>query len=898
VTDSGGASIAPPPVESPGVRAQGAASNPDRAVFPNGLTLLMSRDRSAAAVAVVTYVKAGYFDESDDEVGIAHVLEHMYFKGTPTRGVGEIARATKATGGYLNAHTIYDHTSYYAVVPAARFEDALAIQADAYANSLIDSAELAREIEVIVQEVRRKHDNPSALATESLYALLYDQHRIRRWRMGQPDRLRTFTRERLAGFYRNFYRPRNTIISVVGDVDPEEVWKAVDREYGGLADVGVVRPSGPEEGEAPPGARYREWSGDIVQSQIVLGWRAAPALHPDTPLLDLAAMVLGAGRGSRLYRALRERQLASTVAAYDYAPAELGVFVVHIESQPRSAGEAARAAWAQLDSLRSDGVGARELERAQRLLESQWVRRKESMEGQAMHLAEWEALGDWSLGERYLDAALGATAAQVTDVVRRYLTISDMGAIVYTPEGSARLASSVSELLTSGASPAPLEAVPISSEPPAVRTRPAAFEREEAGVRVYRTSAGVPILVRQKPGGLMTHAGVFALGGSRDESVANGGLTTLMVRSALKGAGRRSAAQFADALEMLGGSIGAIVGSETFGWSLSVPGRHTTAALDLLADVAQLPTMMPAVVETERTMALADLANLRDDMYRYPIRLATRAAYADHPYGAEVLGSEDSLRSINVEDIRRWHSEKVEQGGAQLVIAVVSGADPDDVAADAARAFGAIKAGAPRTLRPPRWPTAPVSRAEQRNKSQTALALAFPGPTRRDADRTAAQLTVGIASGLGGRFFEELRDRHSLAYTVNVATVERTLGGMFVGYIATSPEREEEARAGLAGQFAVLARDGVTDEELERAQSFAIGIHAIARQSGASLLGELSDAWLLGSGLSELGDFDERVRAVTVDAVSRVARASFDPDRMVEGIVRGTTESRTTESRE
>src|SRR6476661_10922724 len=106
-----------------------------RTVLPNGLTVVVRRDRSAPVVAIVTYVSAGYFDETDDVVGIAHVLEHMYFKGTPTRGVGEIAKQTKAVGGYLNAHTIYDHTSYYAVLPREGFAAGLEIQADAYKHS-------------------------------------------------------------------------------------------------------------------------------------------------------------------------------------------------------------------------------------------------------------------------------------------------------------------------------------------------------------------------------------------------------------------------------------------------------------------------------------------------------------------------------------------------------------------------------------------------------------------------------------------------------------------------------------------------------------------------------------------------------------------------------------------
>src|SRR4051794_28247005 len=206
-----------------------------RTVLPNGLKVLVREDRSAPVVAIVTYVKAGYFDETDDVVGIAHVLEHMYFKGTPTRGVGEIARQTKAVGGYLNAGTIYDHTSYYTVLPSSGFTAGLDVQFDAYANSVIDAEELARELEVIIQEAKRKSDTPGAVATETLYELLHDRPRIRRWRIGREPGLRALDRDAMMKFYRNFYHPGNTVLTVVGDVDPDEALREITARYGTLA---------------------------------------------------------------------------------------------------------------------------------------------------------------------------------------------------------------------------------------------------------------------------------------------------------------------------------------------------------------------------------------------------------------------------------------------------------------------------------------------------------------------------------------------------------------------------------------------------------------------------------------------------------------------------------------
>src|SRR3954468_14267796 len=235
-----------------------------RTTLANGLRVLVRRDASAPVVAIVTYVSAGYFDEADEIVGIAHVLEHMFFKGTPSRGVGAIAKQTKALGGYLNAGTIYDHTSYYTVLPSSAFAEGLDIQADAYARSLVDSEELRRELEVIIEEAKRKADNPGAVATETLYELLHDRHRMRRWRIGREEGLRTFTADAVRRFYRGFYHPANTVLTIVGDVDPDLALAAAEREYG-VAPAGTVeRSRGPVEIDAA-GFRYREIAGDILQ---------------------------------------------------------------------------------------------------------------------------------------------------------------------------------------------------------------------------------------------------------------------------------------------------------------------------------------------------------------------------------------------------------------------------------------------------------------------------------------------------------------------------------------------------------------------------------------------------------------------------------------------------------
>jgi zinc protease len=853
----------------------------------NGLTLVVRRDASAPVVAIVTFVSAGYFDETDDVVGIAHVLEHMFFKGTPTRGVGEIAKQTKALGGYLNAGTIYDHTSYYTVLPSSAFAEGLEIQADAYARSLVDSEELRRELEVIIEEAKRKADNPPAVATETLYELLHDKHRIRRWRIGREAGLRQLTAEAVRKFYRAYYHPGNTVLSIVGDVDPDRVITEVERRYAGLPAGNVERSRGAHE-DTTPGFRYRELAGDILQTQLAVGWRAPATLHADAPALDLLSSVLSAGRASRLFRAVRDRQLASSVNAYHYTPTDLGVFVVSAEARPDRAVDALRTIWDQLRRVREGEIAEHEVERAQRIYEARWIRQLEDMEGQANFLAGWQALGDWTLGEKYLNSVLRLKSRDLCEVARRWLAPDDASVLVYRPQNAPSIAADAVGMraVLDASGVAGVDASPrIPPAPPVQPGRPR-LVRQEAGVHVYESETGVPILVRVKPGTALANVGVFIVGGAADEPPEQAGLTLLTARTAARGSQERSSGRVAEESELLGGSIGASVTGDSFGWSISVPSKNLAAAVELLSDVIQHPSFPPDVLETERAAAIAGVVATRDDMYRYPLRLASEAAYAGHAYGIPATGTEASLAAITRDAVSQWHRDKVLRGAT--IIAVVADGDADQIAATVGGAFRSLRHVAAAEPSAPSWPLRPIEIVEPRERAQSAIALLYPGPGRQDRDRFTASLIGGIASGLGGRFFDELREKRSLCYTVHTFLADRWKAGAFVAYIATSPDKEAAARAGLLDEFRKIREGLVTSEELERVQTYAVGVHQIRMQSGAAVLGEMVDAFMFGT-LRELDEVDQNVRAVTLADIQRVATTYFDPDRRVEAIVRGTS---------
>jgi len=856
-----------------------------REVLPNGLTLLAQREPSAPAVAVVTHVKAGFFDEPDRWSGISHVLEHMFFKGTPTRGVGEVARQTKAAGGYLNAGTAYDYTTYYVTLPASGLETALDIQADALQHATLDADELARELQVIIQEAKRKLDSPGALAHETLHEVLFDRHRIRRWRIGTEAALAGFTRGDVAGYYESRYVPDRTIVAIVGDVDPVEAIRAARSRYVDWP----ARTAGTDPSPTEPprrDVRARTLRGPITLAELVLGWRTVPPLHPDAPALDMAAAVLGSGRGSWLYQAVRAPGLATDISAHHYSPTEVGVFSIGAELEaeriPAALAEIAKAVLA----LRTAGPDAASLERARALLLNRWGRNLETMDGRASALASAEALGDVGLLDEEFAQLSALTAADVRRVAEEYLLPDSVGAVAYLPDG--RGADLGPEALAAAFRVAPAARPDAAPDPgPSVRKvngRPAG--RTEAGV-LHVALDGADLLLRRKGGVPAVTLGVYA-SRAGTELPSEAGLGSLALRSAIRGAGHYDAEQLALAFERLGGSLGASAASDSLGMGTTVVSDRLAPAAALLRLAIGEPRLAEAEVTRERDLMIEEARQVADDTFRYPFQLAFRGAFGESAYGLPIGGLEESLRSLTAARVAAWHREAVQ--GRRLTVVAVGDLEPERAADELAAVFRDWRSAPQPEAGAVSWqPTdTPVERVVDLGKAQSAFAMLFPGPTRRDPARHAAEVWAAVASGLGGRLFDALREKKSLAYTVLAFASPRLRAGVLGTYIAMAPERESEARAAMLEELARFAGEPVTPDELAGAIGYLAGQAAVQRQSAGHLVSEIVDAWLLGEGLGELEDPAAPYRGVTAEDVWRVARDSLRPERRAEGVVRGT----------
>ena len=852
-------------------------------VLPNGLTVLAQRDRSAAVVAVVTHVKAGYFDEPDEWVGIAHVLEHMFFKGTARRKPGEIARDTQLMGGYLNAATIYDKTIYYTVLPSTErgLAQALDIQSDALINAALDSGELERELEVIIQEAKRKLDSPHSVAGETLYQLLFSKHRMRRWRLGTEAGLRSLTAANLRSYYTSRYTPGRVVVGIVGDLNVEEALCLAEEYYGDWDQAEAVVGRSPEEpDQIEPNTRVV--NGDVTRPLAVVGWRTVGALHEWTPALDVAAVVLGNGRGSRLYRGVRLAGLANSVGSSHYTPTEVGVFDISLEGDSDTFDDAVERSMRIVSQLIERGADESELARARALLATRWARQFESMDGRAGALCEAEALGGYELADELYGRTMAVTVGDVTEAAAMYLRPAAASAVFYLPDG----------MTTSVANGGwPLGAVSYDLDPPASvaasvgepKPRGESIESMDLGGVIHYPLPGIDLLVSPKLGAGLVSIILSVPGVPGMETEDNAGVSSLLVRVALKGAGGMTGNELAQTAEVLGGGIRPAASVDGLGWAVSVRADSARAAARLLRSVALEPNLKGGDIAVERALQAGDARRLRDDMYGHPARRVLAKAYEPDAYGLPMLGDPFTVEEITDEEVRSWQTRLCRSRAVAIVVG--------DLTVDELRDSLEPLSDWP-TLSETMYPLAPSPLYregvgfEHRKKEQSALAMAFPAKAGGSSDRHGLVVMCALLSGLAGRLFDELRERRSLAYTVAATPWLKKRAGAVITYIATSPDREEEAHDAMIAELERLASEVVPDGELARARNYAAGLVEIGRQSGASVADEILRAWINGT-LEGYVATPQALRSVTSEEVYRVSAAVFGTGKRAEYVVRG-----------
>jgi zinc protease len=405
---------------------------PSRHVLANGARVVIQEHRSSDVVALQLWVRAGGRDETVSELGLAHYLEHLLFKGTATRPGRFIDREVEGVGGRMNAGTSLDYTYYHMVLPAHRALAGIETLADISVNASLDAQVLENEKRVVLEEMRFGEDNPSRFLIRQLYAAAFPGHPYGRPVIGHADVIQRLTREQLLGFYRRYYIPEAFTLVVVGAVQPEEVLAAATRAFARLPRI----PS-PRLPVAAPTNRHAgrtELTRPVSHIYLALGWLAPKIDHADTPAMDLVVSILGQGRGSRLSQALRERLgLVNTVSSGYSALEGAGLVSLIAQLVPENLEQAEAAVLAEIERLRAEGVTETERRRAVTAAEARRAFLTETAEGRAWAIGQAETI--WRLEDElaYADRLRGVSIDQLRSVARRYLDPQRYARVVFTP---------------------------------------------------------------------------------------------------------------------------------------------------------------------------------------------------------------------------------------------------------------------------------------------------------------------------------------------------------------------------------------------------------------------------------------------------------------------------------
>ncbi|MCK6544411.1 insulinase family protein [Myxococcota bacterium] len=850
-----------------------------KTTLKNGLKVIVEENHASRVVAAQVWVEVGSADELPAEAGLAHVHEHMLFKGTAKRKVGEIAADVEAAGGDINAWTSFDQTVYHVTIASRELDVALDILADAVQHSTFDADELGRELEVVLEELRRGNDTPSRVASEMLFRASYLQHPYFRPVIGYVDTVSAFTREQILGFYKKWYHPKNMCLVVVGDVKAEDVVAKAEALFEGDRGEAAQRPHTRVLEPAQRELRVVSKAQDIQETHLAVAWHGTPLRHPDTAALDVLSVVLGSGESSRLFRRVkRELELVNDCYAYSYTPKDPGLLVVGAQIHGEKLEDAYRALLTETLRFRHEEPEEAELEKAKTIILSEAVYQKETVQGIARKLGYFELVGGGTDYEaEYYTRVKAVTADEVRRVAKLYLDPAAMTVSTLMPTAHAgQMAEAAVAKIT--------DEVVAALEQAHAPTRIQLGAEQVAKVKL---SNGATLLVREDRAVPLVSIRAVSKGGLLTETARTNGVSHLAGELLVRGTEQFSAEQIVDETDAMAGSISALAGRNSLGLSGSFLAESWERGLELFSSCLLEPLFDPAELEKERKTQIEDIASRQDSLSAVAFDLFAASMFDDHPYRMPVLGTKESVSALTRDDV--IHAYRTQLRPDELTIAVVGAVDVAKTIERIDRRIGQARphADAGRFVRPARitGPTSPRAVRANREKEQAHLVLGFLGVSLDDDRRYVLDVLSSVLGGQSGRLFLELRDKQSLAYSVSAVCLEGIDPGYFSIYIGTSPDKLEVAERGIRAELKKVLDEEVTQGELDRARRYLIGSHEIALQRAGTRASTMALNETYGIGYAEYAKYAEKIQAVTAKRIRDVAREIIRFDASVRAVV-------------
>ena len=815
-------------------------------VCSNGFTAVVAPQNAFPLVSLQVWIQTGSMHEGEHMgAGLSHLLEHMVFKGTTEFSARQLNERVPELGGMWNAYTSTDRTVFYIDGPAEHWREFLHLLAQLTLHPAFPRDEWERERDVIRREMSMYNDDPQDTAYHALIRTLYKVSPRRVPVIGTKSAFDALSYEDMVNYHRERYVPGNMFLCVAGDVNPGELFAAVNEEFGTAAAT-PARPVVPITEPRQWGPRTHRCEFAQPTSTLMLAWRVPCSNHADAAAISLLGSILGDGRSAWLYKRFHD-ELA---LAHD----------VSLMPIPERNGEGALVLEFDVDRDKRDTLRDAVLEfmaalpaadfdearrRSRRMMLTGRLRGLSTVQGVANVLGiSWHLSRNPGSMEEW-DAALShVTNDEIARVSAAYFTPDRLVEVSVDPTGS-----NADETATSANA---------DNNAPETHTLP-------NGLRVVtRVDKRVPL----------AYAEIVFGAGSQTETEQNAGINSLLAECLLKGTTTRNAEQLANEVENLGGAISSAAGNNTFNISIRGMTGDLPTLLELLADATLHPTLPAEVIENEKNAMIADIMDDEEDPAALAFRRLRHLCFGNVSYGNHRDGTVKSVQSLTREALLAQHARLVCAQNA--VLAVAGDINPAAVVAAAAELFGNMPAGAPaeRTATPTQMP---ADATEILDKEQAVLALAVPASTALSDTAPAQLLFEEWCRDMTGPLFDEIREKRGLAYYAAAASLLGVDAGCLYFYLGTAPEQLDEARCVLEATLNRLAREGMPADALERARSTALTARVLSLQSCGKRCSGMAVNTLLGLG----ADYDDRVpdmlRAVTPESMNRFLAGVLSP---------------------
>lgn len=832
----------------------------ERCILPNGLTLIMKRDTSAALASVQVWVKTGSIHEDQNlGAGLSHYLEHMLFKGTARRAGREISATVQAHGGYINAYTTFDRTVYYIDLPSEHTAVAIDLLGDAVLNSTLPADEVAKEKDVILREIAMTKDDPDSRLWDSLFSTAFREHPYRQPIIGHQDVFSAVTRDDLQQHYKARYVPNNLVVVVVGDIDLARTRAAVEQHFGGAPRVRLAPVLVPEE-PVQLAARTEHRFEAVEVTRAVLAWPIPGLAHADAAAIDLLAAVLGHGDSSILWQDVREEQgLVHSIDTSSWNPGSSGLFCVSFTCDAEKREPATAAVMKSLARCTTRGFTAAQLKKAVRQLVVGEINSRKTMSGQASRLGVAEVVvGDLDHGRTFFEQLSRVTPADLRTALKTYLLPSHLTSVSLNP-AAADTATKVVDT--------------------SVRPQPDFTE--------VKLPNGVRLLLQPDRRLPNLHLRLVMQGGPLFEAAEKRGATALLSTMLTKDTRLRSAAEVAQYIEEVGGSFHPFAGNNSLGLAVEVLPPDAARAISVLSQAVLAPTFKAQTFALERDAQVAALQQDDDDVVTLTRKRGRQKFFGSHPLALDASGDQDGLKALQPRDLAALHRQLCV--GSNVVLAVAGDFDPKKLV-PALKAFLAKipkgQVAVPVSAAALRLPACPGEFVEKEPREQAVVFQAYAGPKVHGDDFYVGEVADELFSGMASRLFERVREEKGLAYFIRSARITGLDVGMFYFFAGTQPGRETEVLAEIDAEVARVRAGAVEPVELARCQVRLKAARRQSLQTNASRAMQAALNALQGQPINDWKNYDARIEAVGIPQLAAFAQRYFDAAQRTQLVVR------------